>query len=124
LKANLNQAEMDVREDLIAALADFGVRIPLKRLQSVGQTRGFWHIWSHALDRELGHLSEGIGEDERLLLKEICIESGKHATLINQRLKLLSRLEESIRDWIAGLAYVIARSPDKVLWTGDQQLKQ
>jgi hypothetical protein len=121
LKANLTRAELDLREDLVDALAEFGVRLSLQGRQVSGQTG---RSWSQALDRELRSRTIGIGEDEKSLLQEICIESGKQATLIAQRLVLLSRLEESVRDWIDGLAYVIARSPDEVLWTGNPQLKQ
>lgn len=103
-RTHLGREGLNVRQDLVQALSEFGVQLP--QLLSAEAPDAFRQICSQGLRhdacRAAAHRLEV--EDERLL-QEICGEAGTRVTGIARRLALLHRMEKLVGDWQEGLVF-------------------
>jgi len=103
-RTHLGREGLNVRQDLVQALSEFGVQLP--QLLSAEAPDAFRQICSQGLGhdarRAAAHRLEV--EDERLL-QEICSEAGNRVTGIARRLTLLKRMEKMVGDWQEGLLF-------------------
>jgi hypothetical protein len=105
-KTTLTQEGLGVRQDLMNALAEFGVHLPQVLYTDIP---GSLHkISFHHLSLEMA--SKKLSADKRDLLEEIWTEAGDRVVEIARQLTLITSLEEGIRDWIGSLAYDSLRS--------------
>ncbi len=111
VKTHLSQEGLGVRQDLMDALAQYGVK--LTHIISVEAPESFWRITRQDLHKEVMERVVSLPEEDETLLEEICIEAGKRVTLIARRLVILNRFEESVTDWIDGFAYEVVHTADK-----------
>ncbi len=65
---------------------------------------------STGLRREVQKAAKDLANEDESLLQEICVEAGERVTRIARRLAVLSRLEGSVNDWLAGLAFEASQS--------------
>lgn len=114
MKSSLSQEGLDVRQDLLNALSNFGVKIP--QLTSIQTPEVFWRICRKGLYKNIADRLGKLGEEEGTVIEEVCVEVSKQVTQIAHRLVLLNRMEESVSDWIDGLVYEVARSSDWGPW--------
>lgn len=108
VKTSLSQEGLGVRQDLIDALAEYGIK--LSQIISVETPESFLRITRQDLHKEVLKRVISLPAEDEALLEEICIEAGKQITRIARRLVILNRFEESVMDWIDGLAYVVAHT--------------
>ena len=111
VKTSLSQEGLGVRQDLIDALAEYGIK--LNQIISVEAPESFWRITRQDLHKEVMKRVISLPTEDETLLEEICIEAGKQVTRIARRLVILNRFEESVIDWIDGLAYVIVHTAEE-----------
>lgn len=102
-KSELGQRGIDVRADLIQAMAEFGVHFP--ELVAASPPEAFRQICSRELRLRVQDMAHALELDDEALLEEICVEAGNKVTTIAGRLAILSQLEDNVLDWIDGLAY-------------------
>jgi hypothetical protein len=103
MKSHLSQEGISVRHDLMQALSEFGVSVP--NVFHSSEPEAFWHICRQDLHRELKSNRGDLNNEDETLLQEICTEAGNRVSQIARRLVLVKKLEDSVRDWIEGLAY-------------------
>lgn len=102
-KSSLSREGMGVRQDLVEALSEFGVRLP--QLLGAEAPDAFRQICSHGLRSEIRKAAGALAEGDESLLQEICQEAGERVAAIARRMALLSHLEKAVSDWLVGLAF-------------------
>lgn len=107
-KSELGQQGIDVRADLMQAMAEFGVYFP--ELVAASPPEAFRQICSRELRKRVQDMANALELDDEALLEEICLEAGNKVTAIAGRLAVLTQLENSVLDWIDGLAYQAVHS--------------
>jgi hypothetical protein len=110
-KSNLSQEGLGVRQDLMDALAEFGVHLP--QLLYTDVPDALHQITLQGLREEIEATSKNLSTEDEALLQEIWTEAGTQVIEIARRLGMISSLEEGIRDWIGSLAYEAMRSGDE-----------
>jgi len=113
-KTHLGREGMNVRQDLVQALSEFGVQLP--QLLSAEAPDAFRRICSQGLrhDARRAAAQKLEAEDERLL-QEICSEAGNRVTGIARRLSLLTRMEKVVTDWQDGLLFEALQQRETVV---------
>lgn len=109
-RSSLVNAGLEVRQDLINALGEFGVK--LSRLLPADAPEMFRQICSPRLRRKVKSAARGLSAEDEALLQEVCDEAGDRVAAIAKRLAMLGRLEASIEDWFYCLAYEATRRGD------------
>jgi hypothetical protein len=113
-RTHLGREGLNVRQDLVQALSEFGVQLP--QLLSAEAPDAFRQICrqglSHDAARAASHRLEA--EDERLL-QEICSEAGNRVTGIARRLALLKRMQRLVGDWQEGLLFEALQARETVV---------
>lgn len=107
-RSSLGKEGLGVRQDLVQALSEFGVNLP--QLLSVETPEVFRQMCSTGLRREVQRAARDLANEDESLLQEICVEAGERVTRIARRLAVLSRLEDSVNDWLTGLAFEASQS--------------
>lgn len=103
VKSSLAEKELGVRQDLVDALSEFGLHLP--QLLHVDGPAGFRQVYKKSMQLKLVPRLGDMDLDDQVLIKEICAEAGERVNQIARRRKLLTVLEEAVRDWISSLAY-------------------
>ena len=103
IKTGLGKEGLDIRQDLVDAMAEFGVALP--KLLSVEGPEAFRQICGYEMRFKVNEIAYHLEIEETALLEEICIEAGNKVTTIAGRMAILTQLEESVLDWIDGLTY-------------------
>ncbi|MBN2555930.1 MAG: hypothetical protein JXA97_08330 [Anaerolineales bacterium] len=103
IQSTLSQEGMDVRQDLVQAMREFGVQIP--KLMSSDIVDNFRQMCSRSLGQDLKRAARNLELEDEFILDELCTEASEKVTLIARRLSLLKRLEESVQDWMDAMAY-------------------
>ncbi|MGD8554368.1 MAG: hypothetical protein PVJ07_00870 [Anaerolineales bacterium] len=116
-KSALSSQGMGVRQDLIDAFADFGLRAP--QLLSADAPELFRMICSQGLHREVRQAAAFLDREDEMLLEEICQAAGERVTTIARKLILLKRIEESVEDWFLGLAHEAVREQKSASGSAD-----
>jgi hypothetical protein len=113
-KTHLGREGMNVRQDLVQALSEFGVQLP--QLLSAEAPDAFRRICSQGLRHEARRAAalRLEAEDERLL-QEICSEAGNRVTGIARRLTLLTHMERLVIDWQEGLLFEALQGRETVI---------
>jgi len=106
IQSNLSQEGLEVRQDLVQAMRDFGVQMP--ELTSTDIVDSFRQMCSLKLGQDILRSAERLEFEDRVLLDELCTEAGQKVSLIARRLSLLRRLEEAVQDWMDAIAYEAA----------------
>jgi hypothetical protein len=119
VKSGLSQEGLGVRQDLMDALSEFGVYMP--QLLSADAPEVFRRICSQGLHREVKELSGDLESADEVLLEEICAEAGNRVAQVAKNLMLVTRLEKWVMDWMEGLVYESAHSPETIPWAGDRR---
>lgn len=116
-RIHVGREGMSVRQDLVQALAEFGVQLP--ELLSVEAPEAFRQIVSRGLCEQARRAAARRldPEDERLL-REICQEAGSKVTGIARRLSLLHRMEGVVEDWREGMLFEALRARERP-WSAD-----
>jgi hypothetical protein len=114
LKSTLSQEGLVVREDLMDAIAEFGIYLP--QLLSADAPEVFRQICNQGLSREVRRAAHMLEIQDEDLLEEICAEAGARVSTIARRMALLKHFEDLVQDWIEGLAYEIAHGPSESPW--------
>lgn len=109
-KTTLSQEGIGVRQDLMDAMAEFGVYLP--ELLSAEAPEAFRQICSQGLRQQVRELAIQLEVEDESLLEEICAEAGDRVSRVAKRMVLLMRLEASVLDWIKGLVYEAAHTVD------------
>jgi hypothetical protein len=115
-KSSLSSAGMGVRQDVIDAFAQFGIRMP--ELLTADWAVVFRKICGKGFKREIRRAASTLPPEDEALLEEICIEAGNKVGEIAQRLIVLGRIEETVEDWFTGLAYQSVREQKTRLDSG------
>lgn len=108
IKTELSQEGLGVRQDLMRALSEFGIQIP--NILNSKNPEAYWHICRQDLRREVMDVAKQLRLEDAALLEEICLEAGNRVINVAKRLVLVRQLEESVCDWIDGLAYETVRT--------------
>jgi hypothetical protein len=110
IKSSLAQEGLGVRQDLVDALSEFGVHLP--QLLYIDAPEVFRQISNEYSQFGFNRISDLIGREDEVLLKEICVEVSERVRLIAHRLAMVKGFEDSVRDWMRCLAYEAMRSRD------------
>lgn len=103
-KTHLGREGMSVRQDLVQALSEFGVKLP--QLLSAEAPDAFRAICSQGLRQDARRAaSQRLEAEDERLLQEICTEAGTRVSGIARRLSLLKRMERIVTDWEEGLLF-------------------
>ncbi len=102
-KSELGQQGLNIRADLMQAMEEFGIHFP--ELVAASPPEAFRQICSRELRNRVQDMADALELDDETLLEEICVEAGNKVTAIAGRLAILTQLENSVLDWIDGLAY-------------------
>jgi hypothetical protein len=117
MKAGLSQQGLGVRQDLVEAMAEFGIRVP--ELLGADAPEAFRRICSEELRRQVNDMARNLEYEDSALLEEICIEAGGRVTTIAGRLAILRQMEASVTDWLSGLAYEAAHTSTPEKWSAE-----
>jgi hypothetical protein len=115
MKVGLSQEGLGVRQDLMEAMAEFGIRVP--ELIGADAPEAFRRICSEELRRHVNDMAQNLEYEDSALLEEICIEAGGRVTSIAGRLAILRQMEASVLDWLSGLAYEAAHMEKPENWS-------
>jgi len=118
VKSNLSHSGLGVRQDLMDALAEFGVHLP--QLLSADAPESFRKICSQDLHREVKEKTGYLEEADERLLQDICGEASDRVTTVARKMVLLTRLEESVVDWMEGMVYETAHTAPRPKWLMQQ----
>jgi hypothetical protein len=103
-RTHLGSEGLNVRQDLVQALSEFGVQLP--QLLSAEAPDAFRQICRHGLRRDAARAAaHRLEAEDEHLLQEICSEAGKRVAGIARRLALLKRMERMVGDWQEGLVF-------------------
>lgn len=116
MKAGLSEQGRGVRQDLMEAMAEFGIRVP--ELLGTDAPEAFRRICSKELRRQVHDMARSLEYEDSALLEEICIEAGGRVTMIAGKLAILRQMEACVIDWLRGLAYEAAHTP-KMPWSSN-----
>lgn len=103
IQTNLSQEGLDVRQDLVEAMREFGIKMP--ELISADHVDTFRQLCSRTLHIDVKRAAKHLELEDEFLLDELCNEASQKVTQIAHRLSLLRRLEESVQDWMDAMAY-------------------
>jgi hypothetical protein len=117
MKASLSQQGLGVRQDLMDAMAEFGIRVP--ELLGAEAPEAFRRICSEELRRQVNDMARSLEYEDSALLEEICIEAGGRVTSIAGRLAILNQMEASVLDWLSGLAYQAVHTGTPETWSSE-----
>lgn len=106
IQSTLSQEGLEVRQDLVEAMHDFGVEMP--ELTSSDIVDSFRQMCSRNLGQDIIRIAGKLEIEDRILLDELCSEAGQKVSMIARRLSLLKRLEEAVQDWMDAMAYQAA----------------
>lgn len=120
IKTALSQEGLGVRQDLMHALEEFGIQIP--NVLDSKNPEAYWHICRQNLRREVMDVAGQLRLEDVALIEEICLEAGNRVTSVAKRLVLVRQLEESVCDWIDGLAYESMRMAETKSSPGVQMI--
>jgi hypothetical protein len=113
-KTHLGREGMNVRQDLVQALSEFGVQLP--QLLSAEAPDAFRAICSQGLRQDARRAAaQRLEADDERLLQEICSEAGRRVTGIARRLSLLHRMETVVTDWLEGLLFEALQERETVV---------
>jgi hypothetical protein len=112
MKSELTRDGRSVRQDLVEAMAEFGVFLP--RILSADTPDSFRQMCSRAFREDVRKQGANLELEDVNLLEEICVEAGEKVTSIAARMGILKQMEASVNDWLDGLAYEAAHGPDPV----------
>ncbi len=115
MKVGLSKEGLGVRQDLMDAMAEFGIRIP--ELIATDAPDAFRKICSEELRHQVTQMAENLEYEDSALLEEICIEAGGRVTTIAGRLAILRQMEASVLDWLSGMAYEAVHTGSPEEWT-------
>ncbi|MCJ7566572.1 MAG: hypothetical protein MUO58_03415 [Anaerolineales bacterium] len=118
IKASLGKEGLDVRQDLVDAMSEFGVALP--QLLSAEDPEAFRQICGYEMRYKVNEIAYHLEIEESALLEEICIDAGNKVTAIAGRMAILTQLEESVLDWIDGLTYEAVHNFDYPGWDHHQ----
>jgi hypothetical protein len=110
IRTELARDGRSVREDLVEAMAEFGVCFP--DVLAADSPVAFRQMCTRSFREDVRAQGAKLEVEDVDLLEEICLEAGKKVTAIAARMSLLGEMESTIKDWLAGLAYEAAHSPD------------
>jgi hypothetical protein len=102
-RSSLVKEGIEVRRSLADTMTGFGLEVPGALATDAPESLRL--ICSQRLEREARKASSALSPEDALLLEELCSEASDRVTQIARRMGLLMKLEESVRDWIAGLVY-------------------
>lgn len=103
-RTHLGREGLNVRQDLVQALSEFGVQLP--QLLSAEAPDVFRRICSQGLRADARRAAPArLEADDERLLQEICTEAGTRVSGIARRLSLLARMETFVTDWQEGLLF-------------------
>ena len=114
MKSNLSQEGLGVRQDLMDAMAEFGLHLP--ELLAVDAPESFRRICSHGLRIQIGELASELAIEDEDLLEEICSEASERVSMIGRQMTILIGLENSVNDWLESLAYEVVHTPNPTEW--------
>ncbi len=117
IKAGLSKQGLGVRQDLMVAMAEFGINVP--ELLGADAPEAFRRICSQELRRQVNDMAQQLEYEDSVLLEEICIEAGGKVTSIAGRLAILRQMEASVLDWLRGLAYEAAHTSTPESWSAN-----
>jgi hypothetical protein len=117
MKASLSKQGLGVRQDLVEAMAEFGIRVP--ELIGADAPEAFRRICSEELRRQVNDIARNFEYEDSALLEEICIEAGGRVTSIAGRLAILRQMEASVIDCLSGLAYEAAHTATPETWSSE-----
>jgi hypothetical protein len=109
-KSDAGQEGINVRQDLMDALAEFDLEIPSTLQGSPVDAR--LRICADELSEEVRRSMDQLNAEDAFLVQEICREAGRRVEKIAYQVAMLSKLEASVLDWIDGLAYESAHAFD------------
>lgn len=113
-RTHLGREGMNVRQDLVQALSEFGVQLP--QLLSAEAPEAFRRICSQGLRHDARRAAaQKLEADDERLLQEICTEAGNRVTGIARRLSLLTRMEKVATDWQDGLVFEALQQRETVV---------
>jgi hypothetical protein len=122
VKSSLSQEGLGVRQDLMDALSEFGVYMP--QLLSADTPEVYRRICNHKLHRDVMESSGDLEAADEVLLEELCTEAGNRVARIAKDLMIVTRLEKLAMDWMEGLVYESAHSPESTSWVGENKKLQ
>ena len=120
IKVGLGNEGLDVRQDLVDAMAEFGVALP--QLLSAEDPEAFRQICGYEMRYKVNEIAYQLEIEESALLEEICLEAGNKVTTIAGRMAILTQLEESVLDWIDGLTHEAAHNFHYPHWDQNQAM--
>jgi hypothetical protein len=112
VKADLRQEGLDIRQDLVEALSEFGVALP--QLLGTDAPEAFRRICSADLHEKIVRASGSLDGEDSALIAEVCADAGARIEKVARRLALVSWVEQAVLDWMDGLAYEMARLPRRM----------
>jgi hypothetical protein len=121
LKAGLSKAGLGVRQDLMDAMAEFGIQVP--ELLVADAPEAFRRICSQELRHQVNDMARNLEFEDSALLEEICLEAGGRVTTIAGRMAILRQMEASVLDWLSGLAYQAAHTHTPEKWSSDSSYR-
>ncbi len=119
-KSSLSLEGVDLRQELIEAMADLGIQPPPRIPQSNPETILPLHQFS--LEDSLYDITGALAAEDAQLLEATCGDTGKRVAHIGRKLLLLNDIEQSVMDWFHCLTYEAARSLEFEIGRGTQQL--
>ena len=118
IRTELTREGRSVRVDLAEAMAEFGVYFP--DVLAADSPVAFRQMCTRSFREDVRTQGAKLEVEDVDLLEEICLEAGEKVMLIAARMRLLGEMEATIKDWLAGLAYEAAHSPDPA-WERQRQ---
>ncbi len=106
-KLSLGRRSWEIRNDLLQALSEFGVYMP--RLLSAQPAEVIRELCDRDLQRRVRERASDLTPEEGSLLEEICHDAGEQVRTIARHMALLTSLEQTVHDWLTGLAYEAVR---------------
>ncbi len=107
-KSQLSQEGQVIRQDLMQALLDFGIRLPNELIMR--DPESWWR--NQELAREVQAAATSLEQNSVALVNEICVDAGNKVSKLARRLVLVTELEHAVQDWISGLIYEHAHDYD------------
>ncbi len=119
-KSSLSLEGVDLRQELIEAMADLGIQPPPRIPQSNPET--ILPLQQFSLEDSLYDITGALAAEDAQLLEDTCGDTGKRVAHIGRKLLLLNDIEQSVMDWFHCLTYEAARSLEFEIGRGPQQL--
>jgi hypothetical protein len=116
-RRTLQEASLEVRQDLQAAFSGFG--LPAPQALTGDWPNVFRAICSPELRDELRGSGRALKDEDQVLLDEVCRDAGNRVATIAAQLRLLGSIDRAARDWFSSLAYEAARARSDALPGGD-----